>query len=90
MELTKGFVFLADVPLLSIKLNMNNILCILAVVSLVHVDSSLLNTYLERHAENVRSLLSQFTVANLHMISKATDFVLHKATFALNRLSILK
>ncbi len=77
MELTEGLVFLANMPLLSIKLNINDVLSVLAIVSLVHVNSSLLNTYLERHAENVGSLFSLLTIAYFHMFSKPANFALH-------------
>ena len=77
MELTEGLVFLANMPLLSIKLNMKDILSVLAIVSLVHVNSSLLYTYLERHAENVGSLFSLLTITYFHRFSKPTNFTLH-------------
>lgn len=43
MQLTEGFIFLAYMPVFTVKLNVHNILCILAVVMLIHVYSCLLN-----------------------------------------------
>ena len=90
MQLTEGLVFLTDVPLFSIKLYVHNILGILSVVSLVHVYPCLLYTYLERHAEDLGTLLPHLAIANIHVISEAADLVLHTAVFALNGFSIFQ
>lgn len=53
MKGAKGFVTPAYMPSLAIELHLNHILCILAIVLGVHVDSCLLNDNLQRESKNV-------------------------------------
>ena len=68
MKLAKRFVFLANVPGFSIKLNVDYILCILSIVLLIHINPCLLNCNSQRYFKKGGFLYSLIFFAHSHMI----------------------
>lgn len=65
MKLAEGLVSSAYLPGLAVKVYLDNILCVLSVISLVHVDPCLLDIDLKWEAEEERSLMPNFFVTVL-------------------------
>jgi hypothetical protein len=96
VELDQGFVqpaerlvFLADLPILTVKLDMHNILCILSVIMLVHIYPCLLYRHVKRQAKEGGPLVSGIFIADLEVIHKAICLLKDLAMLALYALSIL-
>ena len=65
MQAAEGLVFLADLPILTVKLDMHNILCVLSVVVLVHIYPCLLYRHVKRQAKEGSPLMSGIFIADL-------------------------
>lgn len=90
MKLAEWLIFLAYVPSFTIKMNMDNILCILAIVLLIHVDSCLLDSESKRQTEKWNSLMFNVLSANLDMVNEGIALMKHLTVLALNNFSIFK
>ena len=95
VKLDQGFVqpaerlvFLADLPILSVKLDMHNILCVLSVVMLVHIYPCLLYRYVKRQTKEGSPLVSDIFIADLEMIQKGICVMKDLAMLALYPLSV--
>ena len=82
------FVFLADLPILTVKLDMHNILCVLSVVMLVHIYPCLLYRYVKRQTKEGSPLVSDIFIADLEMIQKGICVMKDLAMLALYPLSV--
>jgi hypothetical protein len=96
VEMDQGFVqpaeclvFLTDLPILTVKLDMHNILCVLSVIMLVHIYPSLLYCHVKRQTKEVCPLVSRIFIADLEVIHKAICLMKDLAMLALYALSVL-
>ena len=89
MKPAEGLVFLADLPILSVKLDMYNILCVLSIVMLVHIYPCLLNGNVKRKTKECSPLVTGIFIADLEMIHKSIYLMKDLAILALYALSVL-
>ena len=83
------FVFLADLPILAVKLDMHNILCVLSVIMLIHIYPCLLYRHKKWKTKEVCPLVSGIFIADLEVIHKAICLMKDLAMLALYALSVL-
>ena len=83
------FVFLANLPILAVKLDMHNILCVLSVIMLIHIYPGLLYRHVKRQTKEVCPLVSGIFIADLEVIHKAICLMKDLAMLALYALSVL-
>jgi hypothetical protein len=65
VQAAERLVFLADLPILTVKLDMHNILCVLSVVMLIHIYPCLLYRHVKRQTEESGPLVSGIFIADL-------------------------
>jgi len=85
----ESLIFLADLPILAVKLDMHNILCVLSVIMLIHIYPGLLYRHVKRQTKEVCPLVSGIFIADLEVIHKTICLMKDLAMLALYALSVL-
>jgi hypothetical protein len=89
VQAAERLVFLADLPILTVKLDMHNILCVLSVVMLIHIYPCLLYRHEKRQTEEGGPLVSGIFIADFEVIHKRICHLKDLAMLALYALSVL-